>query len=75
VLVLRVERQRRNWPLRKLSKQTGIAPTDLSRIERGLLAPWPGWRRRLAAAFGLPEGFLFAHVVEGAVAEQAGRVA
>lgn len=64
MLVIRIERLRRNWPLRKVADRTGIAIADVSRVERGLLPPWPGWRSRLAAAFDLPQAYLFAPVAE-----------
>jgi hypothetical protein len=38
---------------------TGIAGPDISAIERGTRYPHPGWRRRIAAAFRLPESELF----------------
>jgi hypothetical protein len=39
---------------------TGIASPDISAIERGARYAHPGWRRRLAAAFKVPEAELFA---------------
>jgi transcriptional regulator with XRE-family HTH domain len=56
---LRQERRRRGLSQTKLSALTGIAATDLGAIERGIKYPWPGWRRRIAAAFKLPESALF----------------
>lgn len=56
---LRAERLRRGWSLVRVSALTGIAPGDLSMLERGLRPPFPGWRRRLARAFKLPEAELF----------------
>jgi hypothetical protein len=38
---------------------TGIAQSDVSAIERGRRYAPPGWRRRFAAAFKLPESHLF----------------
>jgi len=43
----------------KLALMTGIAPGDISRIENGWLKPYPGWRKRLARALGIPESELF----------------
>ena len=60
MLQLRKERLRRGWTQRELSAFTGIAGPDLSAIERGVKPAFPGWRRRLARAFGLPEDELFA---------------
>lgn len=59
-LVLRRERQRRHWSLTYVSGLTGIAAADLSMIERGERKVFPGWRRRIAAAFQEPEELLFA---------------
>jgi hypothetical protein len=36
-----------------------MAAQDISAIERGIRHPFPGWRRRLAAAFKVPEAQLF----------------
>jgi transcriptional regulator with XRE-family HTH domain len=66
VLRLRGERRRRRWSLTHVSGLTGIAAADLSVVERGLRYPHPGWRRRLAAAFELPEEELFAPADEEA---------
>jgi hypothetical protein len=64
MLQVRVERQRRGKSLTWLSGVTGIAACDLSQIERGLRPAFPGWRRRVARAFGLPADKLFAEVEE-----------
>jgi hypothetical protein len=53
------ERHNREWSLTKLTMLTGISSSDLSLLERGLRPAYPGWRRRLAAAFRLPEAALF----------------
>ena len=42
-----------------LAKLTNIAPTDISRIENDWLRPYPGWRKRLSKALGVPETELF----------------
>jgi len=52
---LRTERLRRGWSQTKLSALTGIAQSDLSALENGRRPLSPGWRRRIALAFGLPE--------------------
>lgn len=62
MLRMRLEREKRRWSLCKLCQLTAIEPANLSRIERGLLPAYPGWRRRIAAAFGLPEEVLFGEV-------------
>jgi transcriptional regulator with XRE-family HTH domain len=43
----------------KLAMATGIAPTEISRIENGWIRPYPGWRKRLAEALGVTEAELF----------------
>ena len=58
-LRLRTERLRRGWSQTQVSVRTGIASPTISVIERGLVHAHPGWRRRLAAAFGLPADVLF----------------
>jgi hypothetical protein len=50
--------------LRQLSAATAIAGPDLSRLERGLLPAYPGWRARLARALRMSADELF-RVVEG----------
>jgi transcriptional regulator with XRE-family HTH domain len=56
---LRAERLKRGWSLTKVTTLTGIATTDISRLERGLGIPFPGWQRRLALAFKVPANELF----------------
>ncbi|GAH61860.1 unnamed protein product [marine sediment metagenome] len=43
----------------RLALLTGIAPSELSRIENGWIRPYPGWRKRLARALGATESELF----------------
>ncbi len=56
---LKLERQRRGLTQTQLSALTGIASTDISAIERGIKAAFPGWRRRLAQALGVSADELF----------------
>lgn len=69
-LRLRAERLRRGWTQTEVSVRTGIASPTISVVERGLIYAHPGWRRRLAAAFGLPAEVLFEPVDEEALASQ-----
>ena len=62
MLLLKRERLRRGWSQIKICQLTGIAPTDVSLVERGLRPAHPTWRRRLAKAFRLPAADLFAEV-------------
>ncbi len=43
----------------RLALRTGIAPSDISRIENGWLYPYSGWQKRLARALGTTETELF----------------
>ncbi len=43
----------------RLSMLTGIAPSELSRIENGWIRPYPGWKKRLARALGTTQVELF----------------
>ncbi|MFC2034881.1 helix-turn-helix domain-containing protein [Chloroflexota bacterium] len=43
----------------RLALLTGIAPSDISRIENNWLYPYPGWQKRLARALGTTEAELF----------------
>jgi transcriptional regulator with XRE-family HTH domain len=56
---VRRERMRRGLTLRDVARATGIAPPDLSQLERGLRPEFPGWRRRLAAFYHVPVPALF----------------
>ena len=57
---LREERKRRGWSQVMLSLKTGgIAPSDLSAIERGKKVAHPGWRKRIARALKVDEATLF----------------
>lgn len=60
---LREERQLRGLSLVDVCRMTGIAPGDLSNVERGRQTAFPSWRQRIAEAFGLPEETLFQEVV------------
>lgn len=57
--LLREVRKTRGISQLKLALMTGIAPTEISRIENNLLVPYPGWRKRLARALGESEDKLF----------------
>lgn len=52
-------RKQRGLSQLRLSFLTGIPPSDISRIENGWLKPYPGWRKRLSRALGVPELELF----------------
>ena len=56
---LREERLHRGWTLTYLTQITGISTGDISQVEHGRRPAFPGWRRKLAKAFGLPVEDLF----------------
>ncbi|MHB1042355.1 MAG: helix-turn-helix domain-containing protein [Eubacteriales bacterium] len=62
MLRLKSVRIQRGWSLTKLCLLTGIDPSNLSRLERGYVFPYPGWREKLAKAFEMPEEELFQEV-------------
>src|SRR4029453_12812752 len=59
-LRLRRERLRRGWSQFHTGTLANIEPATVAQIESGRRFPYPGWRKRLAAAFDLPEELLFA---------------
>ena len=62
MLKLKLERQLRGWTLAEVERRTGIAPSTLSRIERGIYPVYPGWERRLVKLFKIAGDKLFGEV-------------
>jgi transcriptional regulator with XRE-family HTH domain len=62
MLNIRSEREKKGWTLAEVSKRTGIAAPDLSRLEQGKIPAYPSWRRRLSRLFQQPADLLFAPV-------------
>jgi transcriptional regulator with XRE-family HTH domain len=60
MLTLKKLRTERGLSQAKLSFLTEINQSTLSRLERGELRLWPGWRRKLAAALSVSEHELIA---------------
>lgn len=52
-------RQKRGISQLRLSFLTGIAPSEISRIENSWIKPYPGWRKRLSKALDVRETELF----------------
>ena len=50
---LKIERLRRGWTQQDLGYHARIAGTDISRIERGWMKPYPSQAARLAEVLGL----------------------
>jgi len=65
---LRQERLRRGWSITRVVVLTEINATSLSLLERGLLPAFPGWKRRLADAFGMSVDELFPEAGSGTAA-------
>lgn len=62
MLKLRKARKEKGWSLTDITVKTGIPEPTLSALEGGKLHPYPGYKRRLAKALGIPEGDLFQEV-------------
>jgi transcriptional regulator with XRE-family HTH domain len=56
------ELERRKISQAALSRQTGIHTSTLSHLIAGKLYPFPGWKRRLSQALGVPGDELFERV-------------
>ncbi|MDK2887923.1 MAG: Helix-turn-helix domain [Thermoanaerobacter sp.] len=52
---IRAIRERCGMSRAELSRRTGIDYSTLWKIEKGLIALFPGWRRRIAEALGVDE--------------------
>ena len=65
-LRIEVARKHRGWTQRQLSDHSGVASTDISKIETGRYLPGPFQRQRLARALKLkPEQLLEEVEVQG----------
>ena len=62
LLKLRKARQERGWSLTTVTMKTGIPEPTLSGLESGKVHPYPGYKRRLAKALGIPKDELFEKV-------------
>lgn len=61
-LKLAIELKEREITDTALSGLTNISPSDISKLKRGLIPAYPGWRRRIARVMGMSEEDLFAEV-------------
>ena len=52
-------RQARNMSGLELSRKTRIAPSSLHNIENAKIIVYPGWKKRIARALGVPVEELF----------------
>jgi len=62
MLQMRIIRVMKGWSIREVADRTGINKSNLSLIERGMFPIYPGWRKRLAEVFQVPESVLFEKV-------------
>ena len=51
---LKYARLMKEWSLEKLGQEAGLGGSDLSKIERGRLVPYPPQLERLSKALGIP---------------------
>jgi len=56
---LKQVRQEKGFTQFQLAKMADVHPIDISRIERGVIRPYPNWRKRIAKALGVSEDVLF----------------
>lgn len=61
---LTTEREKRGLTKSELARRSGIGLPEICRLESGKIFPYPGWRRRLAAALEVSEDELFPEVAE-----------
>ncbi|MGV8122278.1 MAG: helix-turn-helix domain-containing protein [Candidatus Xenobiia bacterium LiM19] len=57
-----VERLKKGWSQKELARRAGIDAPLLSRLETGIMKPYPRWRKKLATALEVPEEILFLEV-------------
>ena len=51
---LQAERHRLGLSQFQLGALASVHPVEISRLERGRIYPYPGWRKKLAEALGWP---------------------
>ena len=51
---LKVERIKKGLSQAELARMAGVHPSVISRLERGFLPPYAGWRKRIAKALEWP---------------------
>lgn len=43
----------------ELSRRSGVPPSEINRLEKGKIYPYPGWKRKLALALNADPNTLF----------------
>lgn len=56
---LKLKRSEKGLSQLELARLTGIAPSHISNLERGIQWPYPGWKKRIAEALCTTEEELF----------------
>ena len=56
MIVLKAERQRRDWSQAELARRARMNSNTISQIESGRFRPYPSQLRKLGAALGWPAG-------------------
>jgi transcriptional regulator with XRE-family HTH domain len=59
---LTVVRKERGWSKSELGRRTGISLSDICKLERKKITPWPAWRKRLSEVLGIDDALLFREV-------------
>jgi len=56
---IRETREKKGISQFELARRTGLHPSTISKVERGVWMPFPGWRRRIAEALEVGENEIF----------------
>lgn len=67
MLRLKFERLQREWSLQKLGVVACMQGSEISKVERGILKPYPSQLEKLARALDVPEGELLLEASEDAL--------
>ena len=62
MLLLKHERLKRSWSQQDLAVKVGMYGSDICRIERGYMKPYPSQAKKIEALFGLPVESLLADI-------------
>lgn len=62
MLRLRHERLNRSWSQQDLAVKVGMHSSEICRIERGYMKPYPRQAERLESLFGIPMGSLLSNI-------------
>jgi ribosome-binding protein aMBF1 (putative translation factor) len=57
-----IERERKGWSKSELSRRSGVAVPDISRMESGKMYAYRGWRKKLGLALNVNPDILFEEV-------------